>query len=456
MKVEVILIDAIDEESLTSIKNYEENKNLFEINQFEAKKNQMFFLANVDSSENISTLLVGTKGCDTAHEFVNLGALIGKKIGQDCEIKLVPISKNLDMYSIEFGICISSYSFDNFKSDKKPRLNFTILDSDNSEEIQNKVDSIFWVRDMVNYPAITKSPEFFEQKVKELIKDLNIKFNSYDEKWIKENNMGGVIGVAQGSERSPKFLIGEYNPKAKKQIALIGKGVLFDSGGLSLKSPSGMETMKTDMAGAATAWGVIAFVAKQGLNIGLKVYTPIVENMPSGTAIRPGDILNMRNGKTIEVMNTDAEGRLIMADALAYASESKPDILCDVATLTGAAYVALGVEIGAVFSNNNETLNNFLNANTDSFESYHSLPLEQNYKSLIKSNIADMKNSGGRFGGAITAALLLEEFVDELDWIHLDIAGPARSRSNNSIYSEGGTGFGVIGYFNFIFNEMGR
>ena len=215
-----------------------------------------------------------------------------------------------------------------------------------------------------------------------------------------------------------------------------------------------METMKTDMAGAATAWGIIALVAKEGLDIGLKVYTPIVENMPSGTAIRPGDILNMRNGKTIEVMNTDAEGRLIMADALAYASENKPDIICDVATLTGAAYVALGVEIGAVFSNNESTLNKFLNSNANSFENYHSLPLEQSYKSLIKSSIADMKNSGGRFGGAITAALLLEEFVNDIDWIHLDIAGPARSRSDNSIYPEGGTGFGVIGYFNFICNEI--
>jgi len=454
MKIEVVLIDSIDKDNLTSIKNYDANKNLFEINKFEAEKNQMFFLANLDSSDEVSTLVVGTKGCETEYEFVNLGSLIGKKIGQDCDIKLISKSDNLDIFSIEFGIVISSYDFDNFKSKKNPERNFNILDSSHNKEIQNKVDSIFWVRDMVNYPALTKSPDFFEEQVKELIKNLNIKLESYDEEWLRGNNMGGVVGVAQGSERPPKFLIGEYNPGAKKQIALIGKGVLFDSGGLSLKSPSGMETMKTDMAGAATAWGIIALVAKQNLDIGLKVYTPIVENMPSGTAIRPGDILNMRNGKTIEVMNTDAEGRLIMADALAYASENKPDIICDVATLTGAAYVALGVEIGAVFSNNESTLNKFLNSNANSFENYHSLPLEQSYKSLIKSSIADIKNSGGRFGGAITAALLLEEFVNDIDWIHLDIAGPARSRSNNSIYPEGGTGFGVIGYFNFICNEI--
>ena len=454
MKIEVVLIDSIDKDNLTSIKNYDANKNLFEINKFEAEKNQMFFLANLDSSDEVSTLVVGTKGCETEYEFVNLGSLIGKKIGQDCDIKLISKSDNLDIFSIEFGIVISSYDFDNFKSKKNPERNFNILDSSHNKEIQNKVDSIFWVRDMVNYPALTKSPDFFEEQVKELIKNLNIKIESYGEEWLKENNMGGVVGVAQGSERSPKFLIGEYNPDAKKQIALIGKGVLFDSGGLSLKSPSGMETMKTDMAGAATAWGIISLVAKQNLDIGLKVYTPIVENMPSGTAIRPGDILKMRNGKTIEVMNTDAEGRLIMADALAYASENNPDIICDVATLTGAAYVALGVEIGAVFSNNESTLNKFLNSNANSFENYHSLPLEHSYKSLIKSSIADMKNSGGSFGGAITAALLLEEFVNDIDWIHLDIAGPARSRSDNSIYPEGGTGFGVIGYFNFICNEI--
>ena len=452
MNIEVLLIENMDDVNAELINNYEVNKNLFQVNKFKAKKGQMFFLADSDNSE-WSTLIVGAKGCDSEYDFVNLGAKIGKKIGKDCDIKLLQKNNDFDMYSIEFGLAISTYSFDEFKSEKTPDINFNVIDSEYSEEIQNKIHSIFWVRDMVNYPALTKSPDFFQQMVEELVNDLDINLTIFDEKWLLENNMGGVVGVAQGSERSPKFLVGEYNPEAKKQIALIGKGVLFDSGGLSLKSPSGMETMKSDMAGAATAWGIIALVAKQKLDIGLKVYTPIVENMPSGTAIRPGDVLKMRNGKTIEVMNTDAEGRLIMADALAYASESSPDIICDVATLTGAAYVALGVEIGAVFSNNNSTLDNFLNSNSDGFENYHPLPLEQSYKALIKSNIADMKNSGGRFGGAITAALLLEEFVNDIDWIHLDIAGPGRSRSSSPVYPEGGTGFGVLGYFNFLVEQ---
>ena len=449
MNVKVLLITNLEDINAESVNDYEINKKLFEVNKFEAKKGQMFFLADSDA-EDWSTLIVGTDGCDSEYDFVNLGAKIGKKIGKDSDIKLVHNSKDLDLYSVEFGLEISTYSFDEFKSEKSTDINFKVIDSEYSDEIKNKIHSIFWVRDMVNYPALTKSPEFFQEMVEGLIDGLDINLTVFDEKWILENNMGGVAGVAQGSDRSPKFLVGEYNPNAKKQVALIGKGVLFDSGGLSLKSPSGMETMKSDMAGAATAWGIIALAAKQEIDIGLKVYTPIVENMPSGSAIRPGDVLKMRNGKTIEVMNTDAEGRLIMADALAYASESSPDIICDVATLTGAAYVALGVEIGAVFSNNNRTLDNFLNSNSECFENYHSLPLEQSYKSLIKSNIADMKNTGGRFGGAITAALLLEEFVNDIDWVHLDIAGPGRSRSNNAIYSEGGTGFGVVGFYNFL------
>jgi len=183
---------------------------------------------------------------------------------------------------------------------------------------------------------------------------------------------------------------------------------------------------------------------------GLKVYTPLVENMPSSTAIRPGDVLKMRNGKTVEVLNTDAEGRLIMADALAFAAEKKPDLICDVATLTGAAYVALGVDIGAVISNSEKYSGEFIKSNKNQVESYHELPLFQGYKSLIKSSIADMKNTGGRFGGAITAALILEEFVDETPWVHLDIAGPARARSGSALNPEGGTGFGVIGFLNFF------
>ena len=177
-----------------------------------------------------------------------------------------------------------------------------------------------------------------------------IKVEVYDQKWLEENNFGGVLGVGKGSDRPPYFLVGKYNSKAKYQVSLIGKGVLFDTGGYSLKSPAGMETMKTDMSGAASAWGVINIIARTNQDIGLTVYTPIVENMVSGSAIRPGDVLKTRNGKTIEVMNTDAEGRLILADALTYSTEKKSDILVTFASLTGAARVAMGQDITPFFS----------------------------------------------------------------------------------------------------------
>ena len=217
MKIEVLLTDKI----IGNIDNYDENRNLFEVNQFEAKKNQMFYISNLNSTEDTVTLIVGTEGCKSEYDFVDLGASIGKKIKHDCDLKLNAISENLNTYLIELGIMLSTYRFESFKSKKSPEIKINILDSEFKTEIENKVDSIFWVRDMVNFPALTKSPEFFENKVEELIDGLNISFKSYDEKWIKENKMGGVIGVSQGSERSPKFLIGEYNTKAKKQISIV-------------------------------------------------------------------------------------------------------------------------------------------------------------------------------------------------------------------------------------------
>ncbi len=450
MKLDIFLVKEVNDKLLTYFENLELFNELIELNKFDGKENQKIFIPLSLSKNKNRSLLVGTNGCSDSYDFVKLGAVVGDMLKEDYEIEIHNLDTESNLYSFEFGVYISEYKFDQFQNDKSERHSIKVLDSINSLEIQNKIKSIFWVRDMVNFPALTKTPEFFTDKVLDLTKNLEINVHVYEEDWLKENNFFGFLGVASGSERRPKFLVGEYNQNAKTQISLIGKGVLFDSGGLSLKSPSGMETMKTDMAGAATAWAVIVLLAKQGVDVGLKVYTPLVENMPSGSAIRPGDVLHMRNGKTIEVVNTDAEGRLIMADALAFASESKPDLICDVATLTGSAYVALGVDIGAVFSNNSEIMSKFLSANELSHEIYHSLPLEKQYKKLIKSDIADMKNSGGSFGGAITAALLLEEFVNNIDWVHLDIAGPARSRDNDPVHSKGGTGFGVLGLYNFF------
>ena len=444
MNVKVFFVKNKDLYLEDELENIDLVKDLIQINGFSSKSREIIFLPSECIKDYDSALLVGLEGCSNNSDYLDIGLKIGESLSQNAKLTFVNSSK-LNLYYVEYGIYLSQYNFDEFKSEQQDLLNIEIESDNNSDEIKRKIKSVFCVRDLVNYPSMTKSPKFFIEKVEQLISNLQIKLTVHDHDWLEKNNFGGVIGVGQGSERKPKFLIGEFNPKAKTQIALIGKGVLFDSGGLSLKSPSGMETMKTDMTGAATAWGVMSLVASQELDIGLTVYTPLVENMPSGTAIRPGDVLTMRNNKTVEVLNTDAEGRLIMADALAYASEQNPDLICDVATLTGASYVALGLDIGAVFCNDDETLNRYLSANKNSHEKYHNLPLEESYKVLIKSVIADMKNTGGRFGGAITAALLLEEFVNDIKWVHLDIAGPARSKESKSA-----TGFGTIGLYNFF------
>ena len=416
-----------------------------ETHSFEGKKNQILSVPpSYSKSENL-TFIVGLGENKEDINFYDLGTLIGSKINSDAEIKFLNVVEDTNL--IIDGILYVQYKFNNYKSEDDSSVNnITFQDLDSSEN-EIKKHSVFWVRDLINTPALDKSPEEFINKVNELVNSSGIEVEVYDQKWLEENNFGGVLGVGKGSDRPPYFLVGKYNSKAKYQVSLIGKGVLFDTGGYSLKSPAGMETMKTDMSGAASAWGVINIIARTNQDIGLTVYTPIVENMVSGSAIRPGDVLKTRNGKTIEVMNTDAEGRLIMSDALAFAAETNPDLICDIATLTGASYVALGLDIGAIFSNNSDLEKKFIESAKNTNENFHPLPLFDGYRNLIDSDLADMKNTGGRFGGAITAALLLKEFIGENDWIHLDIAGPARSDNR-----KGATGFGVLSLYEFFKN----
>jgi len=416
-----------------------------ETHSFEGKKNQILSVPpSYSKSENL-TFIVGLGENKEDINFYDLGTLIGSKINSDAEINFLNVMEDTNL--IIDGILYVQYKFNNYKSEDDSSVNnITFHDLDSSEN-EIKKNSVFWVRDLINTPALDKSPEEFINKVRELVDSSGIEVEVYDQKWLEENDFGGVLGVGKGSDRPPYFLVGKYNSKAKYQVSLIGKGVLFDTGGYSLKSPAGMETMKTDMSGAASAWGVINIIARTNQDIGLTVYTPIVENMVSGSAIRPGDVLKTRNGKTIEVMNTDAEGRLIMSDALAFAAETNPDLICDIATLTGASYVALGLDIGAIFSNNSDLEKKFIESAKNTNENFHPLPLFDGYRNLIDSDLADMKNTGGRFGGAITAALLLKEFIGENDWIHLDIAGPARSDNR-----KGATGFGVLSLYEFFKN----
>ena len=443
MKIDILFLDT----DLKGSEDFINDSSLFEeycvTHSFEGKANQIIVMPSSYSKKENRTYLVGIGEIEENQELYELGINIGSKIKEDVEVNFL----NIDINTIPIidGILYAQYKFNDYKSADDIAINKITFNNEDTTENDIKQSSIFWVRDQINTPALDKSPEEFIQNVNNLVESSAINVEVFDQKWLEENNFGGVLGVAKGSDRAPYLVVGKYNEKAKYQIALIGKGVLFDSGGYSLKSPAGMETMKTDMSGAASAWGVINLVARTNQDIGLTVYTPIVENMVSGSAIRPGDVLKARNGKTIEVLNTDAEGRLIMADALAFAAESNPDLICDIATLTGASYVALGLDVGAVFSNNKDVESKFIEAAKNTYEDFHSLPLYSKYRKLIDSDLADMKNTGGRFGGAITAALLLQEFIGDNKWMHLDIAGPARSDNR-----KGATGFGVLSLYEYF------
>jgi leucyl aminopeptidase len=267
-----------------------------------------------------------------------------------------------------------------------------------------------------------------------------------DERWLKEQKFGAMLAVGQGSNAKPRLVVLEYAPRnAKKTIVLVGKGVTFDSGGINLKPSGSIETMKMDMSGAAAVAGTLLAVARLKPSVRVVGVMPLVENMPSGTAIRPGDIVRSYAGKTIEIGNTDAEGRLILIDALAWAIEQyKPDATIDLATLTGACVVALGEKIAGVFSKDRDLSDAIMAAGETTHERCWPLPLPEDYKELLKNDFADLNNiSSGRWGGAITAALFLSEFVGDTRWAHIDIAGPAWIKKASDYCGAGGTGFGV-------------
>jgi len=301
-------------------------------------------------------------------------------------------------------------------------------------------------RDLVNLPGNHLSAEDLADAAREAGKRGGFEVTVFDKKKITELKMGGLLAVNKGSEQPPTFTIMDYKPegKAKKTIALVGKGVTFDSGGISLKPAQGMEEMKSDMAGAACVIEAVEAAARLALPVRVIGFVPSTDNMPSGSAQMPGDVITTMSGITVEVGNTDAEGRLILADALTYAKqEYNPDVMIDLATLTGACIVALGYPVAGLFSNDDTLADRLFKSGQASGEKVWQLPLWDEYAELIKSDVADVHNTGGRGAGSITAAKFLEKFIDgHKHWAHVDIAGPAFPTKGGSKVS-GATGFGV-------------
>jgi leucyl aminopeptidase len=351
------------------------------------------------------------------------------------------------------GVRLGAYQFLKYKGDGKPsQLKKVVVLGRSSAKVRAALErgvriaeAVAWARDLINEPAGAKSPEDIAKLARTLGRANGLTVKVLAGEQLARERMGGVLGVGQGSERPPRFLRLAYEPRgARATVGFIGKGVVFDSGGLSLKTASGMETMKTDMSGGAAVLAAMSTLRDLDVKTRVIGYVPLVENMPSGNAIRPGDVLKMRNGKTVEVLNTDAEGRLILADALSYAVDDGVDAMIDLATLTGACMVALGDKVAGLMGNADGWIEQVQDAAGRAGESVWPLPLPSEYRKLIDSEVADIRNVGtSGYGGALTAGLFLQEFVSEVPWTHLDIAGPARASGDDGYVAKGGTGFGV-------------
>ena len=308
---------------------------------------------------------------------------------------------------------------------------------------QGKVigEAVNLARDLANTPPSEKPPVLLAELAKTMAAEAGIEAEVWDLERIKTERFGGLLGVSYGSDEPPAFVVLKYMAGGSSQpIALVGKGVTFDSGGLSLKPTASMEDMKSDMTGAAVVLATMIAAAKLKAEQNIVGYLALTENMTGGKAMKLGDVLKMRNGKTVEVLNTDAEGRLILADALSYACEPKPSKVLNLATLTGACMVALGTKYAGLFSNNDVFASEIQEATGRAGERAWRMPMDDDFFELMKSSVADFKNVGGKYAGAITAAKFLQQFVGDTPWVHLDIAGPSWAESESGTQHAGGTG----------------
>jgi leucyl aminopeptidase len=349
-----------------------------------------------------------------------------------------------EAYALAEGLLLGAYRFQRHKSEKEEKaLTLRILGAEGVLERARKVaEGVYLARDLVNEPPNLLTPEALAERALEL-GALGVEVEVLDEEAIASLGMGAFLAVAQGSANPPRFIRLRYAPPgARARLDLVGKGLTFDSGGYSLKPTESMTTMKGDMAGAAAVLGAMKSAALLGLHVEIRGYIAACENMISGRAYRVGDVLKTLSGKTVEVMNTDAEGRLTLADALCYAEREGAERILELSTLTGAAVVALGEEVAALFATEPAWGSLVQEAAHRAGEKVWPMPLEKAYREKLKSPVADLKNVGDRNGGAITAALFLSEFV-RVPLAHLDIAGPAFAKKGHALGPEGGTGFGV-------------
>lgn len=353
------------------------------------------------------------------------------------------------------GVVLGSYRFTAHKSESSPaRTSRLVLIGTGGKRVQAGLDlgarlgdAVSFARDLVNEPGGSLTPRRLAQAAVEMAEREDLTISVLETEDIVEAGLGGILGVNRGSDEPPRLIQVTYEPEGRSRgtVALVGKGITFDSGGLSIKTAEGMKTMKDDMGGGAAVLGAMSAMQAVRPPVRVIAWVPATDNMTGGDATRPGDVLRIRNGMTVEVLNTDAEGRLVLADALSLASEELPDAIVDVATLTGACHVALGNRVAGLMGSDAGWIGQVTDSAERTGEQVWQLPLPEEYRSQLDSEVADLKNIGtGRFGGALVAGLFLREFVDDvIPWAHIDIAGTAWSDTSRGATTKGATGFGV-------------
>ena len=434
------------------------NKYAVDEDKFEGKFGETYLLPTYGQEVYRKVLVLGL-GKKEEFNPNKMREASAKAIKKAMQIEAKTVAFSLDGiefdYSEQFtmGALIADYSFDKYKSEKKDKKVKEVYVQAN-EAMVRKAEKIAaamsFARNLANEPAQFATPS----ELAAIACDLGLETKIYDREECEHMGMGAFLAVAKGSAQEPKFIHMKYSVEnPKKRIAIIGKGITFDSGGLDIKPPSSMLTMKDDMSAAACVLGVMSVIKEFNPQVEVHGIIAACENMPGCSAYKPGDILTAKNGKTIEIDNTDAEGRLTLADALCYACELGVDEVVDLATLTGACMVALGTAAAGIMGNNDEFVSKLIDTAQRSGERYWKLPLWDDYFESLKSDIADMKNTGSRWGGASTAGCFLQKFVKDVKWAHIDIAGTAFLDKPQNEFIKGATGAGVRTLLNYILEQ---
>lgn len=420
---------------------------------FTGKKGETFVIHTQKEFPSTYIMALGLGQEDKA-DSNSIREAVSKAVRKCIELKAKSVAFDIscDVEAVVLGVSIVNYHFDKYKNRKEHRISEIYLSESVSGDVERAktiAESMKLTRNLANEPAAFATPS----KLAEIAQGFEgLQTVVFDEAKIREMGMGAYLAVAQGSVQPPKFIHMKYIPEnPKKRIAVIGKGLCFDSGGLDIKPAASMLNMKDDMSGSACVLGVMKAVAKLRPDVEVHGIIAACENMPSGSSYKPGDIVTAKNGKTIEVDNTDAEGRLTLADALCYACELGVDEVVDIATLTGACMVALGSAASGIMGNDDEFVNRIIEIGKKSGEKFWALPMWQEYRDNMNSDVADMKNTGTRYGGASAAGMFLKEFVTgKVKWAHLDVAGTAFLDKPQCGFSKGATGVGVRTLLNYI------